>query len=602
MNIRLSYVDYSTASLEDRELFSRAVSDTKGIYKEVMEVPGVLGTVLIATCNRTEMYLSLAEDTVLNPFVILCRCAGLDPLDYGHMYKTLEGEEALRHLCRLTAGAESQLWGDSQIITQVKGAFRDAKINHATDTYLNVAFRISITCGKKIRDKVSMHTNDSSTADRAVAEILKRPEIRRVVVIGNGIIGRLVAKQLTTSGIKTYMTLRRYRHTEAVVPDGVEAISYEERYDYMGISQGVISATASPHSVVKFEEVKKLQNPPKLFVDMAVPRDIEPEVSLIKGVICKNIDDISGGRDKELIGKQMAIIEGFVDEYIDEFYHWNEYREQMEKKIFILGLDKNLASGISTRRAEILRRCDIVLGYEEDLAVVKRSYENYQVQEKPMKREMNLPEMAVYYGSRGKKVALLCGNEQAVTEITEALYKIASTRLDIEIITASEAEVTANEDQYYKQEHFPVFVSTSNKRVLVVGGGTIAERRIRALTKFMFDITVVSPEISGEVQEMVDDGRITYIKDKYSNTYLEDAALVTSCTNSRDVNHQVHIDCNERKIPASICDSVDECTWWFPAVAVSDELSMGLVGTGKSHGLVRRAAARLRDIVERKSY
>lgn len=602
MNIRMSYMDYSTADLEDRELFSRAVSDTSAIYKEVMEVPGVLGTVLIATCNRTEMYLSLAEDVDLNPFVILCRCAGLDPLDYAHMYKSLAGEDVLRHLCKLTAGAESQLWGDSQIITQVRDSFRDANKNHATDTYLNVCFRISITCGKKIRDKVSMRINDSSTADRAVAEVKNSPEIQRVLVIGNGIIGKLIAKELVSNGIKTYMTLRRYKHAQVEVPSGVETISYAERYDYMGICQAVISATSSPHHVVKAEEVKRLINPPKLFVDMAVPRDIEPKVSEIKGIVCKNIDDISGGRDKELINKQMAIIEGFVDEYIDEFYHWNEYREQMEKKIYILGMDKTLKSGITARRAEILRKCDIVLGYKEDLDIIRNNYRDYQVQEKAMESDIDLPNMAIYYGSRGKKVALICGDDDAVTKNTEELYKIATTRLDIDIITASEAEVVANEEQYYRQEHFPLFISSNKKNVLVLGGGPIAERRIRTLSKFLFNITVVSPELSGELREMVDDGRITYIEDKYDPKYLEGINLVATCTNNREVNHSIAEACYSLGKPVSVCDSQEESTWWFPAIAVNDELSMGLVGTGRSHGLVRRAAARLRDIIERKAY
>lgn len=118
----MSYIDYNMAGLSEREIFSCTKTQTTEIYGRLKEKPEILGCVLIATCNRTELYLSLKEGTKVNPFKQLCEAIDINYTDYAFMNKTLVGKDAMIHLCKVAAGAESQIWGDGQIVTQVDAA------------------------------------------------------------------------------------------------------------------------------------------------------------------------------------------------------------------------------------------------------------------------------------------------------------------------------------------------------------------------------------------------------------------------------------------------------------------------------------------------
>ena len=130
LNIIMSYIDYNMASLSEREVFSCTKTQTAEIYSRLSAQEEILGAVLIATCNRTELYFSLKEGTELNPFSALCQCIGVSYDDYSHMSKTLEGDEAFLHLCKVASGAESQIWGDDQIVTQVDDALKAVSYTH----------------------------------------------------------------------------------------------------------------------------------------------------------------------------------------------------------------------------------------------------------------------------------------------------------------------------------------------------------------------------------------------------------------------------------------------------------------------------------------
>lgn len=153
-----------------------------------------------------------------------------------------------------------------------------------------------------------------------------------------------------------------------------------------------------------------------------------------------------------------------------------------------------------------------------------------------------------------------------------------------------------------ENRYFPVFIPTEGKRFLIFGGGNIAERRVKTLLEFGFELVVTAPELTDTLKHLADSGQITYIKDKYSEAYLEDAELVTACTNNREINHQIGEDAKKRGLPVSVCDNREECTFFFPAIAVNDEVTMGLTGSGTSHDITRRAAGKLREIIEGKAY
>lgn len=332
MNIVMSYIDYNMAGLSEREVFSCTKTQTQEIYDKLKAKPEILGCVLIATCNRTELYLSLKEGVRLNPFRQLCEAVSINYTDYAFMNKTLAGNDAVIHLCKVAAGAESQIWGDGQIARQVDDAIKGAQKAKASDAILNVLFRIGVTAGKRIKTVVDFKVNDNSTASRAVAIIKKHSEIQDVLVIGNGMIGRLVAGLLVRNGIHATMTLRQYRHGENIVPKGVDTVNYGDRYGVIEKSDAVISATLSPHYTVFYEEIKDLSRVPGIFIDLAVPRDIDPEVEKIDHVTYYDIDHISQGERDARQEEQLKEIEKIIRKYITDFYKWYDYREKLKLK------------------------------------------------------------------------------------------------------------------------------------------------------------------------------------------------------------------------------------------------------------------------------
>ena len=151
-----------------------------------------------------------------------------------------------------------------------------------------------------------------------------------------------------------------------------------------------------------------------------------------------------------------------------------------------------------------------------------------------------------------------------------------------------------------------VSTNTSSKfwtvQLLSDGGGVIAERRIMTLAEFDFRIHVVAEELTETLQQMVEVGIITWKKGRYQESDLQDADIVAACTNNREVNKAIGLYCKAHRIEVSVCDARAESTFWFPAIAINDELTMGLVGNGKRHDIVKQAASALRRIIEERSY
>lgn len=333
MNIIMSYIDYNMAGLGEREVFSCTKTQTQTIYETLKANEEIQGAVLIATCNRTELYLSLKGGSRLNPFQQLCQVIGVPYERYTHMNKTLAGDDAVIHLCKVASGAESQIWGDDQIVTQVDDALKAAQKAKATDAILNVVFRQGVAAGKKVKTLVDFKVDDNSTASRAVKLVRTNPELKKVLVIGNGMIGRLVAELLVKEGLEATMTLRQYKYGENIVPKGAKTVNYADRYSKMEEADAVISATLSPHYTVTLEEIQKMKRIPEVFIDLAVPRDIDPMVEKLPDVRYYDIDtlgrDIRDARQEE----QMREIEKIIEKYMDDFHKWHSFRERLGKEV-----------------------------------------------------------------------------------------------------------------------------------------------------------------------------------------------------------------------------------------------------------------------------
>ena len=324
-------IDYSLAGIDIREKFSFTSSYQSEIYGKIEQDEAILGSVIVSTCNRTEIYISCIDGYEINPFELLCDSIDVDFNAYTQLHKLREGEELFRHLCRLSCGAKSQIWGEDQIISQVKNSLTLAREHKATDNILEVLFRSAITCAKKIKTNVRFSKSESTVALKTLSILQNQNNIgKNVLVIGNGEVGKLVAKTLLEHGFHVTMTLRQYKYSTVELPIGVEAFDYALRYEKLGAFDILVSATLSPHYTIKKAKISALESFPKIMVDLAVPRDIDVDIASIDGVTLYDIDTIGKDTIYENHRNQLIEIDAIIQKYHTDFMKWSSYAQNKE--------------------------------------------------------------------------------------------------------------------------------------------------------------------------------------------------------------------------------------------------------------------------------
>lgn len=157
----------------------------------------------------------------------------------------------------------------------------------------------------------------------------------------------------------------------------------------------------------------------------------------------------------------------------------------------------------------------------------------------------------------------------------------------------SEVKKMIDNKQLLHHKKFPVFMDISGKRVLVVGGGNIAVRRINILIQFGARVKVVANKIDKENIN----GKFEYIQKSFEFDDIKDEFMVIAATDNREVNHNIYKICNEKGILVSVADCKEECSFYFPGVCLNDKLSVGVISDGTNHSLVRTTAEKIRRII-----
>lgn len=326
-----SAVDYTSAGLELRERF--AFSSSKAL--EAMRLlrsscPDLDGCILLSTCNRTELYVSASGCP--DSAGLLCELAGIARGEVGNSVITRGKEDSIRHLMEVTAGLCSQVLGEDQILGQVKAAISLAREAQAMDASLESLSRLAVTAAKKIKTSVRLTPVAGSAAFQAIelaAARLGGLEHRKALVIGNGEMGRLSAELLQQRGCDVTVTVRSYKRGEVKLPEGCAAVSYLDRYAAMENCDILVSATTSPHYTVTAREFSRCGRKPSILLDLAVPRDMEPEIQDRFHISILNVDDLGSkaGPDSETLAKARLII----DDAIDRYGRWEYYRRRMSE-------------------------------------------------------------------------------------------------------------------------------------------------------------------------------------------------------------------------------------------------------------------------------
>ena len=330
MNIRMSGLDYNLAPIDLREKLSFTKAAVEELDRAIAAMDGVEGVVLLSTCNRTELYLSCRDNTPVDPGQLLCRAAETPYAPFASAFVNRWGEDAQRHLLAVACGLRSQILGEDQILTQVKTAAAIARTAKAIDPVLETLFRTAASCGKAAKSGARLTAVATSAAHQAVEaarELLGDLPGKRALVIGNGEMGRLAASLLVEAGCDATVTLRSYHHGETVVPAGCSVVPYDDRFPAMDGLDLVISATTSPHYTLTADALAGMRRPPRLLIDLAIPRDIQPEAGDLAGITLRNVDDLghATGADAAALRR----VEQVMEEHLERFRQWSIYRESL---------------------------------------------------------------------------------------------------------------------------------------------------------------------------------------------------------------------------------------------------------------------------------
>lgn len=383
MEIQMIGIDHENASIEQREAFAFTKNQAKRAMKRWKETGAFKGCLLLSTCNRTELWASTEEETDLFPF--LCEEKGKDPEEFGKLLVRRDGSEAITHLLQLICGLRSRIYGENQIISQIRAALELSRECGCDDMVIEKLFQTAVAAGKRVRTSVKMETADPSAAGNALMLLREKTGSLKgtpCLIIGNGQMGKLVANMLTEAGADVTMTLRRRIHGKevhgSIVPEGCRMIDYDDRLKGIEDYTAVISATLSPHFTVTADDLKGMRFSSAVWIDMAVPRDIEEGVGDIKGISLYNMDSIGDAhivkRNEKSLRESMEILE----EYRENLEKWFAFRKHIDlvKTISRVTTDDarkrmektvNEAVGREERRADIYRPIETAV----DKAVAK---------------------------------------------------------------------------------------------------------------------------------------------------------------------------------------------------------------------------------------
>lgn len=354
MQLAVLGLNHNTAPVEIREKLAVSDQNYERIYAQILQNNRIYEVLILSTCNRVEYYI-VTDDFLCNVDAVLQIVAtesNIDPFELRKYTYIHCGLDAVKHIFKVASGLDSLVLGEPQIFGQVKDAFDKAKIYGKFDTFLNKLEEFTIRTSKKVRTNTKISENPVSVSYAAVElakKIFNDLSSRTALIIGAGEMCELAAKHLEGNGIKRiFVTNRTFERAQqlAKVVNG-EAVPIEQFVEYLKEVDIVISSTGAPNYMVTYEMIKNVLHirkyEPMFFIDIAVPRDVDPKINELENTFVYDIDDLKEvveankkQREKEAL-KALEIIESQVV----EFDHWlsstkiipiiKQLRQQMEE-------------------------------------------------------------------------------------------------------------------------------------------------------------------------------------------------------------------------------------------------------------------------------
>ena len=380
-------INHTTAPLDLRGRFAFAIDQIaptlQGLRRALSEgarQPGV-ETAILSTCNRTEIYCAAAQPALENTLDWLAHTGGVSPeVLRSHSY-TLQDGLVARHAFRVASGLDSMVLGEAQILGQLKDAVRAAEGAGALGSTLNQLFQRSFAVAKEVRTSTDIGAHSISMAAAAVrlaGQLFEDLQDIRVLFVGAGEMIELCCTHFAAKTPKHIAIANRTleRGEKLATRFGGEAMRMAELPDRLHEFDAVISCTASSLPIIGLGAVeralKKRRHRPIFMVDLAVPRDIEPEVKALGDVYLYTVDDLATVVQTAQANRQAAVAqaEAIIDAGVQSFMHWMELRSPATAAGGVVPLIQQLNAQADEWRAAEIARAKKLLAKGEDVDAV----------------------------------------------------------------------------------------------------------------------------------------------------------------------------------------------------------------------------------------
>jgi glutamyl-tRNA reductase len=327
-NFHLIGVNHNSAPLDVRERLAVPEDRLPEVISELVKLPGVDEGMLISTCNRVEVITCTREGADLRGFLGSYFGLSHDAL-HPHIYEYQE-REAVRHVFRVASSLDSMVVGEPQILGQVKEAYTVARglgaVHSALEALLSRAFAVA----KKVRSETAIGSSSVSVASVAVQlaeKIFGKLEGKTVFLVGAGKMAELAARHLITHGAtKVIISNRTYeRAVDLAEALGGQAVPFDKLYETAGHADIILTSTGAAEPLFRKEHgealLKGRRNRPMFFIDIAVPRNVAPEVNDLDGIFVYDVDDlqsVSSNNSAER-KKEAARAEKIIETEVDRF-------------------------------------------------------------------------------------------------------------------------------------------------------------------------------------------------------------------------------------------------------------------------------------------
>ncbi len=354
-------LNHSTAPVEVRERIAIAPNDVADSLNAIRTIEGVEEAALLSTCNRTEMICWSKEKSSANDLTEWLanyrkfEKSALEPYLYQY-----QDSDAIHHILRVASGLDSMIIGENEILGQLKSAYRDAVDNQSLGKYLERLFQHSFASAKRVRTETAIGDSPVSVAYAAVSlaeRIFTKLEDQTALLIGAGETIELAAQHLQGRKLKHLIIANRtLSNAEKLAKTySAEAILMADISHRLGEADIVISATASQVPVIGKGAVeralKQRRRKPIFIVDIAVPRDVEPQVSQLDDVYLYTVDDLQNVISDNLKARRSAAVkaEALVLHDLDDFLGWLRSQSEIETML-------DLRAEAEHTRDELLQR------------------------------------------------------------------------------------------------------------------------------------------------------------------------------------------------------------------------------------------------------